>query len=320
MTRMSAQTYNFVVLMVFFMVLLWIVKTLVKARKLWRLYSALTKNLVIRLDGEVQHNQHLDAISLSHLQQILNSNLAHSSTPMKDLRVPIHVNWKSPNISKCNPSDPSTDYALNFLVDSENKGLCEVYFGVTTQSLKRIQNQRPECDLKGSDSPASKTLEEGDYIFKATTELGSGTDMKASIVVPAARYNESLDGSRYPAVIRVSTIVDCKRQNKAAFEFTMLKHAGVTSPPNSTPAVKVDHQIIGINDQLLHIKDIFGKEEDGECLICMTDPKDTILLPCRHMCLCRECLLKMVTAKCPICRTTIDQHISFKRIETESKY
>ncbi|KAI9220282.1 hypothetical protein BC828DRAFT_383918 [Blastocladiella britannica] len=41
-----------------------------------------------------------------------------------------------------------------------------------------------------------------------------------------------------------------------------------------------------------------------ECIVCMADPKDTILLPCRHLCLCKECAqeLRRQSTACPICR------------------
>ena len=49
-----------------------------------------------------------------------------------------------------------------------------------------------------------------------------------------------------------------------------------------------------------------NRENDGdrECTICCTEKNDTILLPCKHMCLCKECSeqLKKDNRKCPICR------------------
>jgi hypothetical protein len=42
----------------------------------------------------------------------------------------------------------------------------------------------------------------------------------------------------------------------------------------------------------------------SECVICLTEPRDTTVLPCRHMCLCAACAqqLRFNTNKCPVCR------------------
>ena len=39
----------------------------------------------------------------------------------------------------------------------------------------------------------------------------------------------------------------------------------------------------------------YGGEEDdmedtgAECVVCMSDMRDTLILPCRHLCLCNTC-------------------------------
>ncbi len=51
-----------------------------------------------------------------------------------------------------------------------------------------------------------------------------------------------------------------------------------------------------------------GPEDDdeggGECVICMSEPRDTLILPCRHLCLCQLCAdsLRYQANNCPICR------------------
>ena len=41
-----------------------------------------------------------------------------------------------------------------------------------------------------------------------------------------------------------------------------------------------------------------------ECVICLTDPREVAVYPCRHMCLCTGCaeVLPSQGNKCPICR------------------
>lgn len=43
----------------------------------------------------------------------------------------------------------------------------------------------------------------------------------------------------------------------------------------------------------------------SECVVCMTEARDTLVLPCRHMCLCSACaeILRFQSNKCPICRS-----------------
>lgn len=57
------------------------------------------------------------------------------------------------------------------------------------------------------------------------------------------------------------------------------------------------------NEHVYDIQEVFGSREDTEesdCVVCLTVPMNTILLPCRHLCVCDACF-RMID-KCPICR------------------
>jgi hypothetical protein len=60
-----------------------------------------------------------------------------------------------------------------------------------------------------------------------------------------------------------------------------------------------------------------GDDGGRECVICMTNERDTTALPCRHMCMCAECAsaLKTQTNRCPICRCVVESllHIKIER-------
>nr|XP_017219657.1 PREDICTED: probable E3 ubiquitin-protein ligase LUL4 [Daucus carota subsp. sativus] len=112
-------------------------------------------------------------------------------------------------------------------------------------------------------------------------------------------------------------------------------------PPNSSPhrqitqavlekkdtdpfRVKVMKQILWIDEVRYELREIYGIGNSGEaisdndsgkeCVICMTEPKDTAVLPCRHMCLCSECAkaLRIQSNNCPICRQPIEELMEIK--------
>jgi hypothetical protein len=50
--------------------------------------------------------------------------------------------------------------------------------------------------------------------------------------------------------------------------------------------------------------------EETMCVVCFDAPKDHILVPCYHLCVCEACanlLTQMDKPTCPICRTAIQQ-------------
>ncbi|KAK1443196.1 E3 ubiquitin-protein ligase mgrn1/rnf157 like protein [Babesia gibsoni] len=77
-------------------------------------------------------------------------------------------------------------------------------------------------------------------------------------------------------------------------------------------------EIYGINNSALN-PDVRNasdenKDDDGNnrCVICLTNMKDTFILPCRHMCLCFICAKTMANQGqfCPICRCCISHIVS----------
>lgn len=58
-----------------------------------------------------------------------------------------------------------------------------------------------------------------------------------------------------------------------------------------------------------------GDDAEVECTICLTERKDTLIMPCGHFCVCHECGKQLVAAKhtCPVCRGNIQSLIPMKK-------
>ncbi|XP_012837896.1 PREDICTED: probable E3 ubiquitin-protein ligase LUL4 [Erythranthe guttata] len=93
--------------------------------------------------------------------------------------------------------------------------------------------------------------------------------------------------------------------------------------------VKVIKQILWAGGVCYELHDIYGgsgtnrasvsdAESENECIICFAEDKNTVVLPCRHMCMCGECAkdLRLKSNKCPICRQPIQElmEINFTKV------
>jgi len=54
---------------------------------------------------------------------------------------------------------------------------------------------------------------------------------------------------------------------------------------------------------------------EKECLVCLDEEKNTVIMPCGHLCICAECGKGLVKNKhtCPVCRGHISSLIPIKQ-------
>lgn len=54
--------------------------------------------------------------------------------------------------------------------------------------------------------------------------------------------------------------------------------------------------------------------EGTDCVICLSEARDTTVLPCRHMCMCHDCAraVQAQANKCPVCRAPMESLLHIK--------
>ncbi len=91
-----------------------------------------------------------------------------------------------------------------------------------------------------------------------------------------------------------------------------------TSPSssNSSMSVRLFKHLIHTNQSIYLLQDVYGhfdqneenhEEEEECCVICLSEPRQVTLLPCRHLCVCHDCFAQI--EKCPICRLPVNSFI-----------
>ncbi|ELP94150.1 hypothetical protein EIN_185370 [Entamoeba invadens IP1] len=100
-------------------------------------------------------------------------------------------------------------------------------------------------------------------------------------------------------------------------EYLLIDH--VTSEISLLEMAKMTKMNFQYGDVWYNAFDVFGvgEEKGGEdlCAVCMCEPREILLLPCRHVAMCAECYneVKERTRQCPVCRGTITAAINFSR-------
>ncbi|CRG94354.1 RING zinc finger protein, putative [Plasmodium gallinaceum] len=110
---------------------------------------------------------------------------------------------------------------------------------------------------------------------------------------------------------------------QAQFNFAYIQENEIKENNNGEDKYKIVlyRQKIQFGNRSFEVQEIFGIEKSNEaqtdpvnnflsgreCVICLSEERDTAILPCRHMCLCNLCanIVRMQNTKCPICRQAV---------------
>jgi len=139
---------------------------------------------------------------------------------------------------------------------------------------------------------------------------------------------KSTDSIMYPLIIRMekvdSSTNPMNKETKVFYYYFVFTH------DDNTYQIKISREKMEWNGESYDVNEIyginsseFGKSEvarmddsEKECVVCLSDKRDTIILPCRHMCLCVNCAMSIqnqTSRKCPICRDNIESFLKLTK-------
>ncbi|XP_020240208.1 probable E3 ubiquitin-protein ligase LOG2 [Cajanus cajan] len=144
----------------------------------------------------------------------------------------------------------------------------------------------------------------------------SGTGIEMSMLEETGLTKEG-DAEVYPLVLKAEARPLNRYENEGNVS-SQITLASFEKRQRGEYKVQVVKQVLWVNGKRYELQEIYGNgnvsdgdghESGGDCVICLSEPRDITVLPCRHMCMCSGCanLLKVHTANCPICRHPVER-------------
>jgi len=278
-----------------------------------------------------------------HLKQLLQAALAqHDVSPLSRLHVKVHVDPKS----KLNWNDgvPLLKVPLEFIEDLPPPESISVhlFFGVR-KSFFAVLNRNLEVHLR--QASANRRNNTSRHTARSPSLFGSGGKKKRKdglefdpeIMVPNDCISDSkliitedfhdvkihLDEGCLEDVnaqcffcVAMVSVTNSEQYEYTVFDANVDVHDNLVDYAN---AIRVKTQYVLDLDEVIlsEYEGVFGcdsldmnEQDDAACVVCFVNPKAVMLLPCRHLCVCEECLPKI--DKCPLCRKPMVENVRWK--------
>jgi E3 ubiquitin-protein ligase MGRN1 len=188
------------------------------------------------------------------------------------------------------------DFVFTFKFDSLVKGTMSIYFFAAESVNPKGVTECYYIDTERYPSPITKSF---------PAELNQ--DCNENLLFDLNKYSSQelsfSDRKTYPLIIELRTD---DATNIIESTYIKFRLNGTQWQP------ELMKQKFTYGSDVFEINEIYGhagiEEETKECVVCLTNLKETLVVPCDHMCLCMECaniMRSQYDSKCPMCRTVV---------------
>ncbi|CAL9228966.1 unnamed protein product [Arabidopsis halleri] len=208
--------------------------------------------------------------------------------------------------------------SLRLIPDSENPNRLLVSFTFDATLPGRITvvffaTEDEECNLRATkeDTLPPITFDFGKGLGQKFIQP-SGTGIDLTAFADSELFKE-VDTDVFPLAVKAeATPAEEGKSGSANVQITQV----VYTKEKGEIKIEVVKQILWVNKMRYELREIYGIEntvdgcnEGKECVVCLSEPRDIAVLPCRHMCMCSGCAkaLRFQTNLCPICRQPVER-------------
>eukprot|EP00112_Aurelia_sp_Birch-Aquarium-sp1_P008691 Seg1963.5 transcript_id=Seg1963.5/GoldUCD/mRNA.D3Y31 product="E3 ubiquitin ligase RNF157" protein_id=Seg1963.5/GoldUCD/D3Y31 len=246
--------------------------------------------------------------------------------PSRTLRSLVHLRKDTLRLIKVNEEDPlsPSQYRIEFTFDTDVACAVRVYLFATenlaggiARYTSKIKQSEPVFYQRGSNQTydgSSFTINPALYSDEQYQYQPGGSQIE-TMAIPVV-IQITVEEEEFSSQCEV-TFATFEKLSDKSYTLKLLKQKIIADGVSY-----IIQEIYGIENKKDGSKDKDDDlDENGtECVICMCDTRDTLILPCRHLCLCNGCAnsLRYQASNCPICRSPFHALLQIKAVRKKT--
>ncbi|KAL1451382.1 hypothetical protein WDU94_005765 [Cyamophila willieti] len=270
-----------------------------------------------------------------------------SNEPYKTLKALVNIRKESLRFVKVSNDAPQQAYNIEFVFDCDVPCSITIHFFVTEDTTNNTVSYIPKntspCLLPKTfhyKKGASQLFSQPSLMFTPSHYEDEELvyNMEKEVIPIAIHCDEELVYNMEKEVIPIA--IHCVTVTEDGQEDMRQSHTSIAVVDHHADGcytLKGLKQKLYVDGLCYLLQEIYGIEnknndtykgcedcEDGgsECVICMCDIRDTLILPCRHLCLCYSCAdsLRYQANNCPICRAPFRALLQIRALQKNSSH